>query len=35
MRVQTPRGEVNVGGWGITIEAAVAKRLEGTKEVAK
>lgn len=30
-RVQDQRGEVNVGGWGITIEAAVAKCL-ATKE---
>lgn len=26
-RVQDQRGEVNVGGWGITIEAVVAKCL--------
>lgn len=34
-RVQDQRGEVNVGGWGITIEAAVAKCLGTSKEVAK
>lgn len=30
-RVQDQRGEVNVGGWGITIEAAVAKCLGTSK----
>lgn len=34
-RVQDQRGEVYVGGWGITIEAAVAKCLGTAKEVAK
>lgn len=33
--VQDKRGVVNVGGWGITIEAAIARCLVTSKEVAK
>lgn len=33
--VQDQRGVINVGGWGITIEAAIARCLVTSKEVAK
>lgn len=34
-RVQDQRGEVNVGGWGITIEEAISACLGTSEEVAK
>lgn len=33
--IAVQRGEVNVGGWGITIEAAITRCLVASKEVAK
>lgn len=33
--IQDQRGGVNVGGWGITIEAAIARCLVTSKEMAK